>query len=48
MIAEPDFTPSEAYYPTATSLVITGNGTITSGKMRLVVEYTRPAPVSGV
>jgi hypothetical protein len=42
-----DFTAtSTVNFPTATSVIVAGNGTITSGKLRLTVEYTRPAPPS--
>jgi hypothetical protein len=41
------FNQSEIYFPTNTSVIITLNGTVTAGKVNLVVEYTRPAPPSG-
>jgi hypothetical protein len=36
----------EIYFPTDTSVIVTGNGTITSGKIRLTVEYTLSGPAS--
>jgi hypothetical protein len=53
-IALDDTTGSEDFVDTtatnfaaATSVVVPGDGTITSGKLRMTVEYMRPAPVSG-
>lgn len=39
-------TANEILFPTATSVVVAANGTITSGKLRLVVEYSRPGGAS--
>lgn len=41
-------TRNEIYFPTATSVIVKGNGTgtLTSGAVYLTVEYTRPAPPS--